>query len=109
MISLNKNKDFLKMYKRARSVVHPLVVVYCMKNRLGYSRLGITTSKKIGNAVQRNRARRVLREALRKVEPNMKIGYDIVLVARFKTTLCKSTQLEPVLRESLTQMMGIQN
>ena len=42
--------------------VSPVVVTYVLKNRAGTVRVGITTSKKIGGAVQRNRARRVIRE-----------------------------------------------
>ena len=60
--SLCENRDFKRLYARGRSFVTPLCVVYVMKNRLGVNRVGITTSKKIGCAVKRNRARRLLSE-----------------------------------------------
>ena len=60
----------------------PFLVVYCRPNRLGHNRLGVTVSTKLGGAVVRNRARRRLRELYRLAQPNMRQGYDIVLVAR---------------------------
>ena len=58
---LTRNNEFARAYTRGKSFVHPHVVLYVNKNRLGRTRVGITASKKIGNAVTRNRARRVLR------------------------------------------------
>ena len=56
--AVNKNKEFLRAYRRGQSFVGSLVVVYVLKNRYGFTRFGVTSSKKIGNAVKRNRARR---------------------------------------------------
>ena len=52
------------MYGRGKSYVHPHCVLYVAKNRVGYTRIGLTATKKVGHAVQRNRARRVMRAAL---------------------------------------------
>ncbi len=71
-----------------------------LKNPKGDTRLGITTSKKIGNAVVRNRARRVLREAANVSLPQ-DLGYDVVLVARSKTAGVKSTELAEVIAQHL--------
>ena len=65
--SLTRNSDFRRAYTKGKSVVTPLVVVYLTRNRVKARRVGITTSKKIGNAVQRNRARRIIRAACREV------------------------------------------
>ena len=70
-----------------------------MRNRAGFSRIGLTASRKIGNAVTRNRARRVIREAYRALYPEIAPGYDIVFVARGKTSRMKSTELLPVMRK----------
>ena len=59
----------------------------------GLVRVGITTSKKIGNAVQRNRSRRVIREAFRQLAPQVRPGVDLVFVARGKTPHVKSTEV----------------
>ena len=61
---LNKNRDFVRIYARGKSYVHPHLVLYVAKNRLGRPRVGLTATKKVGGAVQRNRARRVMRAAL---------------------------------------------
>lgn len=79
----------------------PLVVTYVLKNRLGVTRVGITTSKKVGNAVVRSRARRVIREAYRGLCPRVKPGYDLVFVARGRTPGAKSTQVQKHMEKQL--------
>lgn len=64
-------------------------------------RAGITTSKKIGNAVKRSRSRRVIREALRQWAPRIKPGYDFVFVARGKTPFVKSTDVAKAMGKHL--------
>lgn len=98
-----RNTEFARAYRRGKSFVHPCLVLYVNKNRLGRTRLGITATKKIGKAVVRNRARRVIRAALYKTLPPEVGGFDLVFVARGRTPWCKSTQLEPVVRQLLTQ------
>ena len=61
---MTKNKEFSRIYARGKSYVHPNLVLYVAKNRLGYTRIGLTATKKVGHAVQRNRARRIMRAAL---------------------------------------------
>ncbi len=56
--------------------------MFYSKNHMPTNRLGFTVSKKIGKAVKRNRARRLLSEAYRLNEINVKCGYDICLVAK---------------------------
>ena len=53
------NKDFRRLYGRGKSQVSPYLVTYSVKNRNGEINIGITTGKKLGNAVNRNRARRL--------------------------------------------------
>ena len=96
-----ENRDFRRAYARGKSFVTPIVVVYVLKNRCHCLRIGITTSKKIGNAVQRNRSRRVIREAARFLAPKIKDGYDLVLVARTKTPYVKSTEVTKALEQQL--------
>lgn len=79
----------------------PVLVVYVMKNRSRGLRVGITTSKKTGNAVKRSRSRRVIREAVRALAPRIRGGYDLVLVARGKTPFVKSTQVQEALEQQL--------
>ena len=72
--TLKKNSDFQRLYARGKSAVTPYLVLYC--------RLGYTVSTKLGGAVVRNRVRRRLREIVRLRAPEMKQGWDIVVVAR---------------------------
>lgn len=97
---LKSNTEFRTLYYRGRSQVHPALVTYVRKNRLGVPRLGITTGKKIGHAVQRNRCRRVIREAFRQ-QPPIHGGWDIVFVARTRTLSCKSTDIAPIMAHHL--------
>lgn len=92
--TLTRNKEFTRAYARGKSFVHPHVVLYVNKNRTGHTRVGITVTKKIGNAVRRNRARRVIRAALQQVLPAEVGSVDLVFVARGLTPKLKSTQLE---------------
>ncbi|MBR6548493.1 MAG: ribonuclease P protein component [Clostridia bacterium] len=101
---LNENKDFRRLYGRGKSRVHPALVTYVMKNRAGCCRVGITTSKKIGNAVERNRARRVIREAYRQLLPTIHGQYDLVFVARTRTVHLKSSQIQTVMAAHLTEL-----
>lgn len=98
---LNKNREFTRAYTRGKSFVHPLLVTYVVKTRGKKLRVGITSSKKIGNAVARNRARRVIRAAMAAQLPPDAGSWDIVFVARGRTAGCKSWQLEKVMRRQL--------
>ena len=100
-VTIKLNKDFRTVYYHGRSQVHPALVTYVRRNRLGFTRVGITTGKKLGSAVVRNRCRRVIREAYRSLSPTLKAGYDIVFVARTKTAVSKSTTLTGVMASHL--------
>ena len=104
--SLNQNTDFQRTYYRGKSCARPALVVYAMKNRVGICRVGITTSKKIGNAVERNRSRRIIRAAYQSIfrEYTLKGNYDIIFVARGKTKYLKSTQVEKAMLESIKEL-----
>ena len=101
LVTICRNNDFRRIYARGKSYVTPLVVVYVLKNRTKNVRVGITTSKKVGNAVQRNRSRRVIREAFRALAPRVRPGFDLVLVARGKTPYVKSTDVRRQLERQL--------
>ena len=102
-VTLCENKDFRSLYYRGQSQVHPALVTYVRKNRFGYPRVGITTGKKLGGAVQRSRCRRVIREAFRPLLPRVG-GYDIVFVARVRTLEYKSNRLQTVVEKQLAQL-----
>ena len=80
--TLKLNKDFKRLYYRGESIVTRSVVLYVQKNRLAGNRLGLTCGKSVGKANKRNRAKRLMRESYRLLLPNLKQGYDIVMIAR---------------------------
>jgi len=84
-VTLKENYEFRRIYRQGASAVSGTMVLYCRKNKLDYNRLGVVSSVKIGHAVQRNRARRRLREVYRLHSAELRKGYDIILVARSRT------------------------
>ena len=88
---VKENRDFRRAYNKAKSYVSPFVVVYVMKNRNLGVRLGITTGKKIGKAVSRNRARRLITAAFRECLPKLSGNLDFIIVARARILTAKST------------------
>ena len=107
--TLNQNKDFLRLYHRGKSAAKSGIVVYGMKSRLGVCRVGITASKKIGNAVQRNRCRRVIRAAWFQLlaEEELQGQWDLVFVARSKTGFLKSTVVKIQMADALRSIGAI--
>lgn len=93
-VTVKQNSDFRRIYRRGRSAVSGGVVVYCLKNRQGMSRLGVTVSTKLGHAVVRNRIRRRLREIYRLNEGRFRTGFDIVVVARSRAVTAEYAELE---------------
>ena len=102
--SLAENYLFKRLYRTGKSAVTPHLVVYFVKNRKTVNRLGITTTKKIGKAVARNRARRVIREAYRLSEDKMPTGIDIVIVARTKATCATMQEVKRSLLNAFSQL-----
>lgn len=100
-VSMNQNRDFQRAYSKGKSFVSPILVSYVLKNRRSAVRVGITTSRKTGNAVRRNRSRRLIREAFRSISRGVSPGYDLVFVARARTPLVKSTDVRRVMEQHL--------
>lgn len=94
IIKIKENYEFRRVYNRGKSLLCPYAAVYFMKNRSGDIRLGITAGKKIGNAVLRNRAKRVITAAFRGCLPDIFEGYDFVIVARYRILSVKSTVVQ---------------
>lgn len=82
--TLRKQRDFVSVYSRGESTGSKYIVILYKNNRFDYSRTSFVVSKKVGNSVARNRARRLMRESYRAIncENNLKKGIDIIFVAR---------------------------
>jgi ribonuclease P protein component len=80
---LSRSADFERVYRRGRSTANRHLVLYAFPNdSTGRPRLGLSVSRKVGGAVERNRVKRLLREAFAQAEPELCEGQDVVVVAR---------------------------
>ena len=103
-IAITENHLYSKAYAKGKKFVTPTVVVYVLTDyraarlkkenpeKKYINRIGLTVTKKNGGAVERNRCKRVMREALRSVETEygLRAGFLIVLVAREATAKTKT-------------------
>ena len=109
IVPLTENYEFKRVYARGKSVVRPTVVVYCMRKNGPGPRVGITASKKIGNAVTRNRARRIIREAFRIFDHDLRSctekRYDFIFVARTQTASLKSGKILQLMNKKLMPLV----
>lgn len=101
ILSLKKNKEFQRAYRVGKNFVSPILVTYVVRNKMNKVRIGITTSKKTGKAVLRNRSRRIIREAYRQLFESLSPGYDIVFVSRAKTCEMSSCDVYNIMSEHL--------
>jgi len=100
---LKLNSEFRRIYGRGKSFVTPAFVAYAFKGKTDNVRLGITVSKKIGGAVERNRAKRLLTAAFSAVSGEIESGWEFVLVARSRILKTKSQDLALKLKTFLLE------
>jgi ribonuclease P protein component len=83
---LSRSADFEVVYRRGRSASSRHLVVYAFardpSSGAAEPRVGLTVSRKVGGAVERNRVKRLLREAAARVTPGLSADIDLVIVAR---------------------------
>ncbi len=104
IVSLCRNYEFQRLYRRGKSQVRPTLVLYAAKGRKDEVRLGITAGKKVGNAVLRNRAKRRIRELFRTYKPDIKRGVDICIVARSATVTAPYEKLVRDFKSALCEL-----
>ena len=79
---IKNSTDFKRVRREGKSYAHPLVVLVVCPNDLTTIRFGIQAGKTVGNAVRRNRAKRMLRSAIQKYLPALRGGWDAIFIAR---------------------------
>ena len=115
-IAIKEHHLYNKTYNRGRSFVGKTVAVYVLRDlaagklrnahplKLYVNRLGLSVSKKLGGAVARNRAKRIIRAAFDAVKKDLKTGNLIVISARFGIKGKKSTDVENELRQAFSKL-----
>lgn len=101
METLDKNWQFARAYRSKKRAASPQVATYVAPRRGGGIRIGITAGKKLGCAVKRNRARRIVKAAALSLLSDADGCFDIVFVCRGACLEAKSSELVPALREQL--------
>jgi ribonuclease P protein component len=105
---LRSKRDFAALQGAGRSRAHPLLILRFRRNELGRDRYGISTGKRLGNAVVRNRVRRRIRETLMGMDRTTS-GWDVLVVARPASATATYTELRDALQRlmrSLRTMEG---
>jgi ribonuclease P protein component len=98
---LTRSTDFKRVRHDGKSTAHPLVVLIATENQLSTTRVGVAAGKSVGNAVKRNRAKRLIRAAARELYPQVASGWDIVLIARAPIIQVRMPQVRTALQQLL--------
>ena len=100
-LTLRKQSDFSRVYKQGKSKGSRFAVILYRRNGLRYTRTAFVSSKKVGNSVERNRSRRLMKAAYMNIRPKVRNGYDIIFVARAAIIGSKEPEVEKQLKKSL--------
>lgn len=100
---IKKRKDFLKVYEDGVRVNSKHFIVILSRNQAGNKRLGITVTKKVGNAVKRNRIKRLLREFFRLNKEALPDSFDIVIIVKKGVTFLTYNDVYEELTALLTE------
>jgi ribonuclease P protein component len=98
---LRPSSGLPELRRHGRSWRHPLAVLVAQSNELSNSRFAFAASRRVGNAVTRNRAKRLLREAVRRHIPQIAPGFDCLFVARDTTASARFDEIESAVLELL--------
>lgn len=99
---LTRSTDFKRVRSNGKSYAHPLLVlVITPRETPETTRIGVTASRGIGGAVVRNRAKRLMREAMRPMLAEIQSGWDVVAIARTALVSAEFTQIQSALRALL--------
>ena len=104
-VRLLKSSEFERVFRTRCSASDRLIILYAARSELDYPRLGLTVSRKVGNAVFRNQWKRAIREAFRKVQHGLPRGLDLVILPR-PGAKPDTGQLEMSLQTLATKVSG---
>jgi ribonuclease P protein component len=101
---LHDPDEFQAVYAARDSVRSRCVVLCFVRNGLKHSRLGVSVSRKYGNAVRRNRIKRVFRAAFRQCQHELPAGYDFVLIPRHGVEEYRTADVAAELRRAIPKI-----
>jgi ribonuclease P protein component len=81
-LRLRRAFEFDRVRRRGRSWTTPLVVLAVLPNTFDHNRYGFAVGRRVGGAVKRNLIKRWFREAIRELHPELRPGFDLVVIAR---------------------------
>jgi ribonuclease P protein component len=102
-LRLTRSSDFERVRRSGKSYAHPLVVLIAAPNQQKTTRIGVAAGKSVGNAVKRNRAKRLIRAALVPLQGEIATGWDLVFLARRPMTNATIQQTGTALRQILNR------
>ena len=102
-VRLRRTKDVQRTFRDGTSWAHPLLRLVAYPNGLSLTRVGVTASRRVGGAVARSRAKRLLRESARRLYGRIGSGWDVMLVARPDLLGKKQQQIEEALASLLEE------
>jgi ribonuclease P protein component len=97
-----RGSEFRKAFRQGIRLDGPLFVMVAAVNGRAYSRLGLAASRKVGGAVARNRAKRVLRESFRQLKTLP--GFDLVLIPKPEILRCTQAEVQREYRDRLRRL-----
>ena len=103
-MKIRHRPEFLRVLQNGRKFHSRFFTVHVMSGNEGSARLGVVASRKTGNAVERNRAKRLLRETFRQSYPMLPDGTDFVFVAKRAITKAKLKDVERDFRGAIGLM-----
>jgi len=92
-----RRDDFQRVWNDGKSYSHPLVILRTRANGMNQCRYGFVAGKKVGKAVARNRAKRLMREAIRHRLPAISPGWDLILIARSGAERAEFKEIDAVI------------
>ena len=106
---IRKNTEFRTVYRKGKSFSNILLVLYIYKNGKDINRCGISVSKKVGNSVIRGRVKRLISESYRLNNEGLKLGHDLVFIARNPSNTKNYKEIESALTKLIKKAGLINN
>jgi len=103
---IRRSAEFALVLKKGRKRRNRYFTLHILPAEGGCTRLGVVASRNTGNAVGRNRAKRVLREAFRRLRSSLPPGLDLVAVAKSPLVKAKLQDVERALRDAVGRRDG---